>query len=121
MAEGMPTPNTATMLLHWGRPALGEKVMMEPRPIRASTTRKKSRATQLDRQVARPAPSTSWPWGSRTNIKRGSRAMFSRPPKMIPALASRERPMLRMRLASTLDRTVGMPPMTMTQVAYCWA
>ena len=51
----------------------------------------------------------------------GSRAMLSRPPRMMPALASRERPMLRMRLESTLESTVGTPPKTMTHMAYCRA
>ena len=40
---------------------------------------------------------------------------------MIPALASLERPMLRIRLANTLESTVPLPPITMTQVAYCRA
>ena len=121
MAEGTPTPKTAEMLLRSGRPTRAEKVSTEPRPSRAMMMRKYSRATQLDRHVAIPAPSTSCPLGSRTNIKSGSRAILRRPPRIIPALASRERPTLRIRLESTLDSTVGMPPMTMTQRAYCRA
>ena len=51
-------------------------------------------------------------------MNRGSSAMFSNPPSMMPVLASRERPMLRMRLESTLESTVGTPPSTMTHSAY---
>ena len=47
--------------------------------------------------------------------------MFKSPPSMIPVPASLERPMLRIRLESTLDSTVGIPPKTITHKAYCLA
>ena len=71
--------------------------------------------------VAIPAPSTSYPSGSSTNINKGSRIILSTPPRTIPVPASLERPMLRIRFASTLESTVGMPPITITQEAYCLA
>ena len=121
MAEGTPTLKMAEMLSARGMPALGEKVTAAPRPIRTRTAAKKRKATQLERQVASPAPSTSCPSGRRTNMNSGSRAMFKTPPRMMPALASRERPMLHIRLESTLESTVGTPPTTMTHRAYCRA
>ena len=83
--------------------------------------RKNRHAIQLDSAVAIPAPSTSYPSGSRTNMNNGSSAMFRRPPSIIPAPASLDRPMLRIRLESTLESTVGTPPKTITQKAYCLA
>ena len=47
--------------------------------------------------------------------------MFKSPPRMMPVLACRDMPMLRMRLDSTLESTVGTPPNTMTHMAYCRA
>ena len=76
---------------------------------------------QLERAVAIPAPRTSRPSGSSTNMNRGSNRIFSRPPRMMPVPASLERPMLRIRLDSTLERTVGIPPKTITHRAYCLA
>ena len=102
-------------------PAFRLNVITEPPPIRISTTRKNTHAIQLDSAVASPAPSTSYPSGSSTNINSGSSAMFRRPPSMIPAPASLDLPMLRIRLESTLESTVGMPPKTITQKAYCLA
>lgn len=78
-------------------------------------------AMQFERQVATPAPSTSCPSGSSTNMKSGSSAMFSTPPRTMPKPAAVERPMLRRRLESTFESTVGTPPATMTHRAYCRA
>ena len=58
---------------------------------------KYSSANTLERLVATAAPSTSRPAGKSTNINRGSSAMFSKPPKAMPALAWRERPSDRIR------------------------
>ena len=58
MAEGTPTAKTARMLSRWASPTLGLSVMMDVLPMRLNTNRKNPHATQLERQVAIPAPST---------------------------------------------------------------
>ena len=109
------------MLRRSASPTRGSKVITAPFPLRASTAQKKPQAMTLERQVAAPAPSTSSPSGSRTNMKSGSSAMFSSPPSTMPKPAADERPMLRSRFDSTFESTVGTPPATMTQSAYCLA
>ena len=54
-------------------------------------------------------------------MKSGSRPILRIPPRMMPMPASLERPTLRIRLASTLESTVGIPPVTITHMAYCLA
>ena len=78
-------------------------------------------AQQLDNSVATPTPSTSMPPGNSTNMNSGSRMMFRIPPIAIPNPAFEDSPTLRRRFAMTFDRTVGMPPSTMTQNEYCRA
>ena len=118
MAEGIPTAKTSLILSLEALPARGLKVITAPRPMEAITRIKYRQAMQLDRQVAIPAPKTSQPSGSSTNMNSGSRMIFNTPPRTMPVPASRERPTLRIRLDSTLDSTVGTPPATITQKAY---
>ena len=120
-ADGMPTENISRMLSFSGRPAFGLKVIIEPFPMRSITIRKYKQATQFERHVARPAPNISCPFGRMTNIKRGSRAMFKRPPNIMPVPACLDMPTLRIRFESTFERTVGTPPATITHIAYCFA
>lgn len=83
-----------------------------------STTKKYTQAMQFERQVAAPAPNTSSPSGSSTNMKTGSRIILSTPPSIMPKPAAPERPTLLSRFDSTLESTVGIPPTTMTHMAY---
>ena len=71
----------------------------------------------MEMQVAMPAPTISMPSGMRTNINSGSRAMLISPPMVMPNPAFLDSPTLRIRLAMTLDMTVGIPPKTITQSA----
>ena len=96
MDAGMPTPNTPSTTFRRKPNFLGlmhTKVL--PRRIYRSTI-KYRQATQLEIQVAMPAPPApmSSPQG---RMKMGSSTMFSRQPLMVPTLACRAAPSARTR------------------------
>ena len=68
--------------------------------------------------MAIAAPKTSFPFGSSTNINRGSKTIFRIAPMVMPKLAVLDWPVLRIKWAKVADRTVGMPPITIVTNVY---
>ena len=75
----------------------------------------------LESIVARPAPIVSIPFGRRTNMNSGSRAILRIPPMETPNPACLAQPTLRKSPAMVICMTVGTAPITITQNAYCRA
>ena len=91
MEAGMPTPHTPLTMSPWKVKCFGwMRTKVLPRRTH-SRTKKYRQATQLEMQVARPAPVAPM-WKPQGRIKMGSRMMLSRHPLMVPMLAWREAP-----------------------------
>ena len=96
MEAGRPTPNTPNTISFLKRNIFGwihTKVL--PR-FTASKAKKYRQATQLERNVANPAPSAPM-FRPQGRMKTGSSAMLSKQPLMVPMLACMAAPSERTR------------------------
>ena len=118
--EGIPTVKTERTFSVLGSPFESRKRRTVSVFCLRIVTVKKAHAQQFEISVATPTPSTSYPLGNNTNMNSGSSIIFNTPPIAIPNPAFPDSPTLRSRFAITFERTVGIPPSTMTQKEY-WA
>ena len=112
-AEGKPIDSTAGACSPAKRSCLGPMRSTVASRSRYSIKRKKSSEARLEMAVARPAPAAPM-FRNCGSTKRGSSAMLSSEPKIMPALAAPARPSARVRLERRVLSTVGRAPATMT-------
>ena len=119
IADGTPTETIWRILLLFT--CLASEILRLSGAVALDFFRLTNRYTQaiaLDSSVAKAAPTTSCPFGSRTNINSGSRPMFNSPPRLKPMLAWLEYPAFLSRYAAVRDSMLNTQPNTTTSIVY---